>query len=253
VADLKLGLSLDLDWVAVSYVRRAADLEAVRAIIREAGADTPGIAKIEKWEAVTHLDELVAAPDGLMVARGDLGIEVPLPQVPVIQKEIIRRCNRAGKPVITATQMLDSMIRRPRPTRAEVSDVANAIFDGTDAIMLSGETAAGAHPVEALRMMDQIAVCAEKALDYRLLLQLHLSGEAENATDAISQGCCEIAADLKAAAIVASTTSGHTARMIARGRPRMPIIGATANPRTYRRLAVTWGVYPLLVTPTRDT
>jgi pyruvate kinase len=253
IEDLKLGLSLDVDWVAVSYVRRAADLEPVRAIIREAGADTPIIAKIEKWEAVRNLEELAAAADALMVARGDLGVEIPLPQVPVIQKEIIRRCNSAGKPVITATQMLDSMIRLPRPTRAEVSDVANAIFDGTDAVMLSGETAAGAYPVEAVRMMDEIARCAETALDYRLLLQLHVSAVAENATDAISQGCCEIAADLRAAAIVASTTSGHTARMIARGRPQMPIVGATANPRTYRRLALTWGVHPLLVAPTRDT
>src|SRR5207249_2972588 len=160
------------------------------------------------------------------------------------QKEIIRRCNRAGKPVITATQMLDSMIRSPRPTRAEVSDVANAIFDGTDAVMLSGETAVGAHPLAAVRFMDQIACSAEAALDYKMLLQIHLSVEAENATDAISQGACEIAADLKAAAIVASTTSGHTARMIARGRPRMPIVGATARPETHRRLALSWGVCP---------
>jgi pyruvate kinase len=188
-----------------------------------------------------------------MVARGDLGVEMPLPEVPVIQKEIIRRCNRAGKPVITATQMLDSMIRNPRPTRAEVSDVANAIFDGTDAVMLSGETAAGAYPLAAVRMMDQIARRAEAALDYRLLLQSLLAFGAANPTDAISQGTCEIAADLQAAAIIASTTSGHTARMIARGRPQMPVVGATSHPETYRRLALSWGIHPLLVAPTSST
>jgi pyruvate kinase len=188
-----------------------------------------------------------------MVARGDLGVELPLPEVPVVQKEIIRRCNQAGKPVITATQMLDSMIRNPRPTRAEVTDVANAIFDGTDAVMLSGETAVGRHPVAAVRMMDQIALRAEAALDYRLLLHTLLGRVAGSATDAISQGTCEIAYDLNAAAILASTSSGDTARMIARGRPRMPIVGATASPETYRRLAVTWGVHPLLVAPTAST
>jgi len=253
VADLKLGLALGVDWVAVSYVRRANDLQRVRAIIAEAGATTPVIAKIEKWEAVRHLEELVEAADGLMVARGDLGVEMPLPEVPVIQKEIIRRCNHAAKPVITATQMLDSMIRNPRPTRAEVSDVANAIFDGTDAVMLSGETAAGAYPVAAVRMMDQIALRAEAALDYPLMLRCLLAMDAATPTDAISQGTSEIAADLHAAAIIASTTSGHTARMIVRGRPQMPIVGATSSPETYRRLALSWGIYPLLVPATDDT
>jgi pyruvate kinase len=211
------------------------------------------IAKIEKREAAERLDELVEAADGLMVARGDLGVELPLPRVPILQKEMIRRCNRAGKPIITATQMLDSMIRNPLPTRAEVSDVANAIFDGTDAVMLSGETASGGYPLEAVRMMDRIAREAEAALDYRLLLETYVRQPARTATDAISQGTCEIAADLGAAAILASTSSGATARLIARGRPEMPVVGATASPDTYRRLALTWGVHPLLVEPGANT
>jgi pyruvate kinase len=251
--DLRFGIAHQVDWVALSYVRRARDLEPVLQAMAAAGVAIPIIAKIEKQEAVEYLDELLEAADGIMVARGDLGVEMPIHEVPVIQKEIIRRCNRTGKPVITATQMLDSMIRNPRPTRAEVSDVANAIIDGTDAVMLSGETAQGAYPVAAVQMMDRIARRTERALDFPALLAQHLRGPALSITDAISQGACEIAADLCAAAILASTTSGQTARMISRNRPESRIVGATANPATYRQLALCWGVHPVLCAPTHNT
>jgi pyruvate kinase len=253
LTDLRFGLALGVDWVAVSFVRRGADLERVRDAIRAAGSEAHVIAKIEKPEAVAALDEILAAADGLMVARGDLGVETPLVQVPILQKELIRRCYRAGKPVITATQMLESMTHSPRPTRAEVSDVANAIMDGTSAVMLSGETAMGEYPVETVRTMAAIADYTEEHLDYEGLLEHGLRSDIGSITDAISQGVAEIAHDLKVAAILCSTTSGHTARMVARMRPRMPIIAATANEATYRRLALIWGVRPLLVAPTTNT
>jgi pyruvate kinase len=253
LVDLRFGIAHQVDWVALSYVRRASDLEPVRREMAASGVSIPIIAKIEKPEAVEHLDELLEAADALMVARGDLGVEMPIHEVPVLQKEIIRRCNRAGKPVITATQMLDSMIRNPRPTRAEVSDVANAILDGTDALMLSGETAQGAYPVAAVQMMDRIAQRTEQALDFKMLLVRCLDEPGRSITDAISQGACEIAADLRAAAILASTTSGQTARMISRSRPEAPIVGATSNRATYRQLTLSWGVHPLLCAPTQNT
>jgi pyruvate kinase len=202
---------------------------------------------------VEALDEILEAADGLMVARGDLGVEMPLYKVPIIQKELIRRCVRKGKPVITATQMLESMTRAPRPTRAEVSDVANAILDGTSALMLSGETAVGEHPVQAVATMASIAEYTEANLDYRSLLTEGLRGPVAGITDAISQGVAEIASDLDVAAILCSTTSGHTARMVSRMRPRVPIIAATANLRTYHRLPLVWGVRPLLVPGTTNT
>jgi pyruvate kinase len=252
-ADLRFGIQQGVDWVAVSYVRRREDLEPVRAVLAEMGASTPVIAKIEKWEAVERLDELLDAADGLMVARGDLGVELPLPEVPAIQKEIIRRCNQAGKPVITATQMLESMVQNPRPTRAEVSDVANAILDGSDAVMLSGETAVGAYPAAAVAMMDDVARHTEGTIDFTARLREALGRGASSIADAISQGACEIAGDLQAAAIIASTTSGQTARLISRNRPRAPILGATARRETWRCLALSWGVYPLLCAPTTST
>ncbi|HEU4754879.1 MAG TPA: pyruvate kinase, partial [Armatimonadota bacterium] len=251
--DLDFGLSLGMDWIAVSFVRRASDLEPVRAVARKKGVDAKVIAKIEKPEAVEALDEILESADGLMVARGDLGVEMPLYQVPIIQKELIRRCVRQGKPVITATQMLESMTRSPRPTRAEVSDVANAILDGTSAVMLSGETAVGQYPVQAVATMSAIAEYTEAHLDYRRLLEEGLRNPVSSITDAISQGVAEIATDLDAAAILCSTTSGHTARMVSRMRAKVPIIAATANLRTYHRLALIWGVRPLLVPATTNT
>jgi pyruvate kinase len=251
--DLDFGLALGMDWIAVSFVRRASDLEPVRAVARRRGVEAKIIAKIEKPEAVDNLDEILSAADGLMVARGDLGVEMPLYQVPVIQKRLIRECVSRGKPVITATQMLESMTQSPRPTRAEVSDVANAIFDGTSAVMLSGETAVGANPAQTVATMAAIAEYTEQHLDYSTLLAQSLRASVEGITDAISQGVAEIANDLKVAAILCSTTSGHTARMVSRTRPRMPVIAATANECTYRRLALIWGVRPLLVKATTNT
>jgi pyruvate kinase len=251
--DLDFGLKLGVDWIAVSFVRRASDLEPVRAASRKAGLDVGVIAKIEKPEAVEAIGEIIEAADGLMVARGDLGVEMPVYQVPVIQKDLIRRCVAQGKPVITATQMLESMTRSPQPTRAEVSDVANAIMDGTSAVMLSGETAIGEHPLATVTMMASIAEWTETHLEYRRFLDQGLSTAAAGITDAISQGAAEIASDLGAAAILCSTTSGHTPRMVSRMRPRMPIIAATANLRAYHRLPLIWGVRPLLVSPTTNT
>jgi pyruvate kinase len=251
--DLDFGLKLGVDWVAVSFVRKAADLEPVRAAARKAGLDVGVIAKIEKPEAVEAIDEILTAADGLMIARGDLGVEIPIYQVPTVQKDLIRRCVEQGKPVITATQMLESMTRSPQPTRAEVSDVANAIMDGTSAVMLSGETAVGQYPVQAVKMMAAVAGWTEQHLEYRRFLAQGLSGQAAGITDAISQGVAEIASDLNAAAILCSTTSGQTARMVSRMRPRMPIIAATANLRTYHRLPLVWGVRQLLVPPTTNT
>ena len=252
-ADLDLGLALGVDWVAVSFVRSAADLQPVRERIAAAGADTPILAKIERREAVANLDEIVAAADGILIARGDLGIELPLHEVPVVQKQIIARCNDLGKPVITATQMLESMTRNPMPTRAEVSDVANAIFDGTDAVMLSAETAIGEFPIEATRTMAQIAEWTEAHLDYVALLERRLRHHATTITDAISQGAAEIAADLDVRAILCSTSSGTTARMVSRMRPRAPIVAATTRAETARRLCLVWGVQPLLVPYTQET
>jgi pyruvate kinase len=253
LTDLEFGLRLGVDWVAVSFVRRAADLEPVRETARRVGKDVAIIAKIEKPEAVDAIEEIVEASDGLMVARGDLGVEIPLFKVPVVQKDLIRRSNQQGKPCITATQMLESMTHAPRPTRAEVSDVANAVIDGTSALMLSGETAIGEYPGETVKTMASIAEYAEANLDYDTLLRDAIKSHAGNITDAISQGVAQIAHDLDVEAILCSTTSGHTPRMVSRMRPKMPIIAATANVQTYRRLPLIRGVRPLLVSHTTNT
>lgn len=253
MADLDFGIGLGVDWVAVSFVRRASDLTPVRDALRRAGSTAQIIAKVEKPEAVEAIDEILDASDGLMVARGDLGVEMPLFEVPIIQKDLIARCCKQGKPVITATQMLESMTRSPRPTRAEVSDVANAILDGTSAVMLSAETAMGEYPVQAVATMAAIARTTEVHLDYEHMLEEGLRSHSGSITDAISQGVAEIAADLNAAAILCSTTSGHTARMVSRMRPRMQIIAATASQATFNRLPLIWGVRPLLVPATTNT
>ena len=242
--DLIFGIKQGVDFVALSFVRGAEDVLQVRRLLNERGADTPIIAKIEKWEACENLDEIMAAADGLMVARGDLGVEIPPERIPLVQKDIIRRCNHAGKPVITATQMLESMVHSPFPTRAEVTDVANSIFDGTDAIMLSGETAVGNYPVEAVKMMTQIARETEAALPYTKLL-LDKGADLEPQTDdAISYSACHIAHQLGAVAIVAFTTSGSTARRVAKYRPGVPILATTPNSHVMKRLLLFWGVYP---------
>ena len=246
--DLRFALEQGVDWVALSFVRTAEEVLELKGLIREISAfsrPTPVIAKIEKPEAVDNIDAIIAAADGVMVARGDLGIETSPEAVPMVQKMIIRQCNQAGKPVITATQMLDSMIRNPRPTRAEASDVANAILDGSDAIMLSGETAAGKYPLRAVETMVRIAQEAERSEAFRAVRQL-TARPGRTFAEAVAHASVETAIDLCAAAIVAPTASGHTARTISRFRPPCPIIAVTPNPIAQRELMLFWGVYPLL-------
>jgi pyruvate kinase len=248
--DLLFGLEHDVDYVALSFVRSAEDLEVVKDIIRDHGKDTPVIAKIEKHEAVEHMDEIVQAAGGIMVARGDLGVEIPLEDVPLIQKTLIRQANALGKPVITATQMLRSMVDSPRPTRAEATDVANAVLDGTDAVMLSEETAVGNYPVEAVNFMHRIADNAEKGFPHDRFLQAE---PGKNISESVAQASCMLANNLHASAIVAPTQSGQTARYISRFRPRQPIIALSPNPKTVRRLTLLWGCLPRLVPNPQDT
>lgn len=245
-ADIRFGLEQGIDFIAASFVRKASDILEIRKLLED--HDQEGvqiIAKIENQEGVDNIDEILLVADGIMVARGDLGVEVPAEDVPLMQKMMIRKCNELGKPVITATQMLDSMQRNPRPTRAEVGDVANAIFDGTDAIMLSGETAAGKYPLESVATMARIAERTEDAIQYRDWLQQRCTDRQETITDAISQSVCNAALDLKAAAILTPTESGYTARMVSKYRPKAPIIAATPHKEVMRKLALVWGVYPL--------
>jgi pyruvate kinase len=249
--DLRFGLELGVDWVAMSFVRRPEDLQPLRELMEEHGRQVPIIAKIEKHEAIRHLDDIIAAAEGVMVARGDLGVEVPVDRVPALQKDIIDRCNRASKPVITATQMLESMIHTPQPTRAEVSDVANAIWDGTDAVMLSGETAVGSYPRAALRTMARVAARAEQRLDFERLVHERSAVVTERPTEAIGQAACVIASDLPVKAIITPTSSGTTPLLISKSRPRQPIIACTAVEATRRRLPLLWSVHPIAVKASR--
>jgi pyruvate kinase len=243
-ADALFAIEQQADFLALSFVRRASDVQELRALVAAHGAYIPIVAKIEKAEALNDFDNILAATDVVMVARGDLGVETPAEQVPIHQKRILRACNRAGKPAITATQMLQSMIDNPRPTRAEASDIANAVFDGTDAVMLSGETAAGHYPIEAVQTMEKVATMAEEHLDCQEWLR---RAEAGTPSEAIARATVEIGIELGAAALITSTMSGHTAQMVARYRPCMPILAATPDPVVYRRMALVWGVTPLLV------
>ena len=242
-SDIEFGIEQGIDFIAASFVRKVSDVLAIREILEENNAThIKIISKIENQEGVDNLDEIIEVSDGIMVARGDLGVEIPTEEIPVVQKLMIKKCNEAGKPVITATQMLDSMIRNPRPTRAEVTDVANAIYDGTDAIMLSGETAAGKYPVEAVKTMATIAKRAEETMRNRR----DKINKSKNVTDAISYATCTTAMDLEAKAILSSTASGHTARMVSKFRPDCPIVATTSNESVRRQLALTWGVLPLM-------
>jgi pyruvate kinase len=246
--DLRFALSQQVDWVALSFVRTPEDVLNLKSYIREQSAfghPAPVIAKIEKPEGVENIDAIIAVVDGIMVARGDLGIETAPEFVPMVQKMIIRKCNQAGKPVITATQMLDSMIRNPRPTRAEASDVANAVLDGSDAIMLSGETAAGKYPVEAVETMVRIAQEAERV---QATLPVHrvAPSPARSFAEAVAHASVETAIDLCAAAIVSPTVTGQTARIVSHFRPPCPIVAVTPSPIAQRELVLFWGVYPLL-------
>ena len=245
--DLRFGVENDFDFIAASFVRRASDVEEIRKVLAEYGGNDIGIiAKIENREGVDNLDTIIEAADGIMVARGDLGVEIPAHEVPVLQKRMIKAAVRAGKHVITATQMLDSMIRNPRPTRAEVSDVANAVFDGTSCVMLSGETASGKYPVEALETMVDIAMAAEGAIDYWKRFRNTPFDNTTSITDAISHTSCLTAMDLEASAIITPTQSGYTARMISRFRPGCVVAALTTEERVRRQLAISWGVMPYL-------
>lgn len=250
ISDIEFGISQGIDFIAASFVRKVSDVEAIREILNKNNANhIQIISKIENQEGLDNLDEIIKVSDGIMVARGDLGVEIPTEEIPLAQKLMIRKCNEAGKPVITATQMLDSMMRNPRPTRAEVTDVANAIFDGTDAIMLSGETAAGKYPIEAVKTMASVAKRAEK----ELIAKNVVSNKEMTVTNAISHATCTTALELKASAILTCTSSGSTAKMVSRFRPSCPIIATTPNEDVMRRLALTWGVYPVKTVVTSNT
>ena len=249
-SDIEFGIEQGIDFIAASFVRKVSDVLAIREILEENNAThIKIISKIENQEGVDNLDEIIEVSDGIMVARGDLGVEIPTEEIPVVQKLMIKKCNEAGKPVITATQMLDSMIRNPRPTRAEVTDVANAIYDGTDAIMLSGETAAGKYPVEAVKTMATIAKRAEETMRNRRTK----INKSKNVTDAISYATCTTAMDLDARAILSSTASGHTARMVSKFRPDCPIIATTSDESVRRQLSLTWGVLPVMRNKSANT
>ncbi|BCJ88023.1 pyruvate kinase [Effusibacillus dendaii] len=254
IADIKFGIEQGVDLIAASFVRKAGDVLDVRRVLEENNGKADVIAKIEAQEALDQLDEILKVADGLMVARGDLGVEIATEEVPLWQKIMIDKCNQAGKPVITATQMLDSMERNPRPTRAEASDVANAIFDGTDAIMLSGETAAGKYPVQAVETMARIAERAEQAMRDKIVPAKERNWSVEpTVTDSISQAVATIAQNLQAKAIVTPTHSGHTARMVSKYRPDCLIIAVTPNQDVARRLCISNGVYPVVVKETKTT
>ena len=245
--DLRFAAENDFDFIAASFVRKASDVEDIRACLHEYGGDGIRIiSKIENREGVENLDGIIAASDGIMVARGDLGVEIPAHEVPILQKKMIKATIRAGKPVITATQMLDSMMRNPRPTRAEVSDVANAVYDGSSCVMLSGETAGGKYPIEALTAMVGIVCETESSIHYWRQLEKKRVLPASNINDAITHTCCLTAKDLNATAILAATSSGRTARMISRFRPACPIAALAMHEKVRRQLAISWGVIPFL-------
>jgi pyruvate kinase len=239
-ADLDFCLGMGVDFIALSFVRKASDVENLKRIISERGMTIPVIAKIEKPEALRNFKSILAATDAVMVARGDLGVELSAERVPLIQKKIIRACNVAGKPVITATQMLESMILHARPTRAETSDVANAILDGTDAVMLSGETASGAYPVEAVQTMAKVALDVERSELWQLPPRKPL--HSNNISEAMAEAACHAASTLKAKALAVFTQSGSTAALISKFRPQLPIIAFTPFPEIQRRLSLSWGV-----------
>lgn len=246
-ADILFGIEQGVDFIAASFVRTAKDVLEIRELLEQnEGSHIQIIPKIENQEGVDNIDDIIEVSDGLMVARGDLGVEIPAEEVPLVQKSLIKKCNQVGKPVITATQMLDSMQRNPRPTRAEASDVANAILDGTDAIMLSGETAAGLYPVESVATMNKIAERTENALDYRQIVSQRSREREANMTEAISQAVAFTSINLGVSAVLAPTESGNTARMIAKYRPGVSIIAVTSQASTAQKLTLVWGVKPIL-------
>ena len=253
IKDLELGIKCNVDFIALSFVRSGRDIKNAKEIIRRKGASIPVIAKIEKPEAVENIDEIIECSDGLMVARGDLGVEIPLEEIPRVQKMIIRKANLKGKPVITATQMLKSMVENPDPTRAEVTDVANSVLDGTDAMMLSEETAVGRYPVRAVRIMSKIAEKTEDYLPEESFFYEQPAEEKETIPGAISRAACLAAFNLGAKVILTPTQSGYSAMQVSRFRPRQPIVAISPDIKTIRKLSLYCGVYPLLVEKFQNT
>ena len=253
--DIIFGIQNGFDFIAASFVRTAQDVYDIRNLLNEYDSNIRIIAKIENMQGIQNLEEIITAADGIMVARGDMGVEIPLEEVPILQKKMIKMAVAQGKHVITATQMLESMIKNPRPTRAEATDIANAIYDGTTAIMLSGESAAGLYPVEAVKTMSRIAERAEQDIDYRGRMQRVKEDRQEtpDITTAISYATCSVASDLNAAAIITVTMSGFTANMIARYKPGCQIIGCTLDEKVYRQLNLLWGVKPVMIQKERTT
>ena len=243
--DLLLAIEEEADWVALSFVRSAKDKKMVDEILKEKKASIPIIAKIEKWEALEHLNKIIDTFDGVMVARGDLGVEIPQEQVPLIQKKIISMANKSGKPVIIATQLLETMVESPTPTRAEISDIANAIFDGTDALLVTGETAVGKFPDKVIEVLKKVIIETENTIDYNSILQP--IGHEHHTADAISHATCQIANDMSINFILSLTHSGSTARMIARYKPSAKIIALTPTETTYRQLSIIWGVTSIII------
>lgn len=250
--DILFGIENDMDFVAASFIQRAADVQALRKLIVDNGGHMEIISKIENLEGVKNIDEIIDASDGIMVARGDLGVEIPAEDVPIIQKNIIKKCNAIGKPVVVATQMLESMTVNPRPTRAEVSDVGNAILDGADVIMLSGETASGKYPVEAATMMKQIALRIEESLEYKEIFLQKGMHRKHSQTDAIAHATVQLGYELNAKAIITPTRSGYTTRVVSKYKPKAPIIAFTQTSQVARHLNLRWGVYPIPGTPWLD-
>jgi pyruvate kinase len=253
IEDLIFGIKQGVDWVAQSFVRGADDLKALRSIIKQNGADIPIIAKLEKREALDDLDRIIQEADGVMIARGDMGLEMPIQEVPLIQKEIIKKANRAGKPVITATQMLESMIWNPRPTRAEVADIANAVFDGTDALMLSGETAVGKYPVQAARMMAEVALATEDKIDYIELFKRRPVRLRDDVHEAMAHAACQTALEIGANVIICCTRSGQTARLVSKFRPHANIAVASPYENVLQQSVLLWGTYPIKIELAEDT
>lgn len=246
-SDILFGIEMGFDFIACSFARTKEDILQVRSILDEHNSKMKIIAKIENMQGIENLEEILSVSDGIMVARGDMGVEIPMEEVPVLQKRMIHMAEKQGKYVITATQMLESMIKNPRPTRAEVTDIANAIYDGTTAIMLSGESAAGLYPVEAVKTMARIAERAEQDIDYKGRLRKQELPECVDTTTGISYATCSTAMELKAAAIITVTMSGFTAAMVSRYKPDCPVIGCSVNPQVCRQLNLNWGVAPLLM------
>lgn len=254
IDDIKFGIENDIDFIAASFVRKKEDVYDIRKVLEDHGGEhIKIISKIESQEGVDNIEEIIGASDGIMVARGDLGVEIRTELIPIVQKEIIRKANKAAKPVITATQMLDSMIRNPRPTRAETTDVANAIIDGTDCVMLSGETAGGKYPVEAVRTMRNICITTELSDDFiENIYQTNISSSFTT-TNAIAKNTCDLAETLDAKAIISCTASGNTSRVISKFKPKTNSIAATTTERVARQLSVVWGVYPIVIQEAQET